>query len=629
MKRWILPITLAVLISSVGCSESITPKKEDSLSESVTEAKFDENTDESEYTTEEAAEAKMKTVFTSDSSEMFTNRDYEVGYDESATYNITLSGETAYTDTDKAVVSGSTITITGDGTYIISGSLSDGMIIVDANEKAKPQLVLSGVNITSETSAPIYIKSCNKVFITIADSTENTLTNGGSFSQIDENNIDAVIFSKEDITLNGSGSLNINSPVGHGIVGKDDVAITSGNFVIESSSHGINANNSVRLANADISIVSGKDGIHAEHPNDSALGFIYALSGRYTINSEGDGVSAGSYIQAVDGEYSIVSGGGSENAEERQDDMFGGGFGGGFGGLGGGRPGRDGGFMPTSDTETTTETEDTTTSTKGIKASSDILIGGGNWSIDSADDSVHSNTSVTIDGGIFTIESGDDGIHADESLTINDGEIEITESYEGLEALDILISGGEINITSSDDGLNAAGGTDESGFGGFGGGSDTFGRPGGGHGGGMSSGNGSIVITDGELYIKASGDGIDANGTLEISGGNVTVCGPTQGDTAVLDYDKTAVITGGKFIGTGSQMMAQSFSSSEQGVIAVSVDEQSAGTLITVTDVKGKEIMTVEPVLNFQIVILSSKKIKSGETYTLTIGEQSGEVTAE
>ncbi len=629
MKLWIFPVVLAIAAGCTACSKNNSYENKLQETEQKTATTAETTINAENVIADETTAPTEEVTYANSSSDMFTNRDYEVGYDENATYNITLSGNTAVSDTDKAVVQGSTITITDEGTYIITGTLDDGMIIVDTAEDDKPQIVFNNVDITSKSSAPIYVRQTKKVFITLAEGTENNLNNGGSFESIDDNNIDAVIFSKEDITFNGSGNLTITSPAGHGIVGKDDISVTSGNYTINCSSHGISANNSVRLANADMTIISGKDGIKAENTEDTSLGFIYALSGTYSINAEGDGISAGSYIQLAGSNFDIVSGGGSENAEAKSNDMFGGGMQGGFGGGmydGGGRHDR-GGAMPTSSVDTETETETTTVSTKGIKADGDILISAGNITINSADDSVHSNTSITIDNGSFNIKSGDDGIHADESLTINEGTIDITESYEGLEALDIVINGGDINITATDDGINAAGGTDESGFGGFGGGNDMFGGHGGGMG-GMSSGNGSIVITDGNVYINASGDGIDANGTLEISGGDVTVCGPTQGDTAVLDYDKTAVITGGTFIGTGAQMMAQTFSSSEQGVIAAQVGNQAAGTLITVTDSNGKEIISAEPEQPFQIVILSCKKLKSGETYTLTIGNESAEMTA-
>ena len=202
------------------------------------------------------------------------------------------------------------------------------------------------------------------------------------------------------------------------------------------------------------------------------------------------------------------------------------------------------------------------------------------------------------------------------------GTIEITESYEGIEALDIIILGGDITLTADDDGLNAAGGTDQSGFGGR-----DNGNFGGGHG-SMSQGNGSIVISGGKIDITASGDGIDANGTLEIKGGVTSVCGPTSGDTATLDYDISATISGGTFIGTGASGMAQTFSDSTQGVIAVSVGNCSANTEIVVKDSSGKTLISHTPPLNFAVVIISSPDIEKGETYTLSIGSEEADITA-
>ena len=193
---------------------------------------------------------------------------------------------------------------------------------------------------------------------------------------------------------------------------------------------------------------------------------------------------------------------------------------------------------------------------------------------------------------------------------------------------------GQDALVASDDGLNAAGGTDSSGTTGgrdgrFGGGPGGNGGGTGGNGGGMSSSwDGSIVISGGSLQINASGDGIDANGSVTISGGYTVVTGPTQGDTATLDYDVSAVITGGTFIGTGASGMAQTFSDSEQGVVSVSTGSQSAGTAVTLADQEGNTLITCTPEESFQVVILSSPDLVSGETYTVTVGKASAEVEA-
>lgn len=558
-----------------------------------------------------------------DTSDLFTDRDLEGSYDESKSAHIQLSGSSAACDSNAVQISGSTVTITDEGTYILSGSLDDGMIIVNAEKTDKTQLVLSGVNINSATSAPIYILQADKVFITLAEGSVNTLSNGGSFTAIDESNIDSVIFSKEDLTLNGTGWLTVTSPAGHGIVSKDELTVAGGSYTIQAASHGIVGKDCITVKSAAMDITAGKDGIQADNDEDAALGFVYIEDGSFTISAEGDGISASANMQIDGGSFTITAGGGSVNGEKQSSDSWGDFMGGGMGGMGGG--GR-----PRSASSGTTVSESDSTSMKGIKSGANLQINGGTFIIDSADDALHSNADLTVTDGTYEIASGDDGIHAEETLTVMTGTINITECYEGLEALHIKVQGGDIKLIASDDGLNAAGGTDSSGttggrdgmFGGMGGGP-------GGMGGGMSSSNGSIEVSGGTLYINSSGDGMDANGTLTISGGHTTVVGPTQGDTATLDYDTSGIITGGTFIGTGASGMAQTFSDSEQGVIAVSVGSQSAGTQITLTDPKGNTVISYAPELNFAVVILSSPDIVKGQTYTITVGAASGEFEAD
>lgn len=557
-----------------------------------------------------------------DSSDFFSSRDFEVGYDESSSALISLNGSSASCDSDAVSVSGSIVTIRDEGSYILSGTLNEGMIIVDAEKTDKLQLILDGVSICSETSAALYVRQADKVFITLAGGTENSLENGGSFAAIDENNIDGVIFSKDDLTLNGSGSLNVSSPAGNGIVSKESLTITSGTYTVSAASHALEGKDDICVANAELTLNSGKDGLHAENGDDPSLGFIYIQSGSFRIEAEGDGLSAASFMRIDGGSFTVTTGGGSVNGTKASSDAWGAFPGGGMHQSGGrgGAP-MDSMPQPEDDPAEPAETEDDSTSIKGLKAGGELTVNGGDFTIDSADDAVHTNGSLTVNGGSFVISSGDDGFHADETLTVNDGTIRIDDSYEGLEGLNVIVAGGEISLTARDDGLNAAGGTDSSGMGGRGG--DKFGGMGGqGFGGGDSGA--SILISGGSLYIQASGDGIDSNGTLTISGGYTVVCGPTQGDTSTLDYETSGVITGGTFVGTGASGMAQTFSDSEQGVIAVSVGSCAAGTAITLTDEKGNTIISCSPALDFAVVILSSPDIVKGENYTITVGSASG-----
>ncbi len=558
--------------------------------------------------------------------DMFTDRDRRTEYDASKSILIELRGTTAAASAAGVKIDGSTVTITEEATYIVRGTLEDGQLIVNAPDTAKLQIVLEGAAITSADSAALYILQADKVFLTLVG--ENSLANGGAFTVIDENNIDGAIYSKQDLSLNGDGSLTVTSPAGHGIVCKDDLVLCGGTYEINAASHALDANDSIRLDDVTLTAKAGKDGLHAEHNEDASLGFVYMASGTLDITAEGDGISAGSTLQIENGNITILAGGGYQNGAQQSSSGWGGFPGGGSmgGWSGGGKPdgGKPGG-RATSQSDST-ESDDASTSMKGLKSGSDMLLTDGTYHIDAADDTLHANTSLTVNGGTFTLASGDDAIHAEERLTLTAGRIDISTSYEGLEALHIEVAGGDIKLVASDDGLNAAGGTDQSGMGGRDNMFGDFGGFGGGFGG---NSNGSIVISGGTLYVNASGDGIDANGTLEISGGHTTVVGPTSGDTSTLDYDKTATITGGTFIGTGSTMMSQSFSSASQGVIDVRVNgTTAAGTQITLTDKEGNVLLTHAPEHSFQRILLTMPEIKSGESYTLTVGTQTTSCTA-
>ncbi|MBR3691952.1 MAG: carbohydrate-binding domain-containing protein [Clostridia bacterium] len=533
-------------------------------------------------------------------SELLSDRDRDPAYSAEGAVEIKLQGNSAACASDAVEIRGTTVTILDEGTYILSGKLDDGQIIVAAGDTDKTQIVLSGAEIASAKSAALYIRSADKVFVTLAEGSENSLKNGGSFAAQDESNIDGALFSESDLTVNGTGSLTVSSPAGHGVVCKDDLVLAQGRLRITAAAHAIDANDSVTLSEANLTLTAGKDGIHAENAEDTALGNVYLLGGEAKISAAGDGISAGGSMQISGGSFAITSGGGSGNAAV---------------------------------------TADEDASAKGLKSAGNLQISGGSFAIDAADDGVHANQSISMTGASFDISTGDDGFHADERLDIGGGKITIRESYEGLEGLHIAITGGEISLTATDDGLNAAGGNDGSGMGGMRPGGDKFGGRGGMGGGpggmggmggmGTSASSGSITISGGRLDIIASGDGIDANGTLSITGGYTTVTGPTRGDTATLDYDLSAVITGGTFIGTGASGMAQTFSSSEnQGVIAVSVGQQRENTTITVTDSAGKTVVSHTPAMSFAVVILSTPEIRSGESYTVTVGELNGEIAA-
>lgn len=537
--------------------------------------------------------AAVPTTSAVDSSDMFTDRDLRTEYDVSDCVPITLSGSTAVCDGSGVSISGSVVTIGEEGVYLLSGTLDNGQIRIEAGDSDKVQLILDNVSISCADSAAIYVVEADKVFLTTTSGSENTLSNGGSYAQTDDNNVDAVIFSKSDLTLNGTGSLTIQADAGHGVVSKDDLVVAGGSYVITAASHGLSGKDSVRIADGSLSITSGKDGIHAENADDDSLGFLYIAGGTFVIAAEGDGLSAGSYLLAEDGDFTITAGGGSTNAPEQIS-------------------GRDFGHGPAQSTQTDAEE---TASTKGVKAAGTLTINGGSYILDTADDGVHSNGDVTINAGALSIAAGDDGIHADGALAVNGGTIHISQSYEGLEGMTLDLNGGEIDLTASDDGLNAAGGNDSSGFGGRGG--DQF----------AATEGVYIRISGGYIHIDAGGDGIDSNGDLYMTGGAVYVSGPTDNGNGALDYNGEAAITGGTIIAAGSSGMAQTFgSSSTQGVITVTTSSCPAGSTVALTDSSGTVLVSWQPDKAFDCVVLSCPDIQVGETYTLTAGDTVTEI---
>ena len=468
-------------------------------------------------------ETAAATVSAIDTTGLFSDRDLEGTYDESEAITIALNGDSASCDSDAVVIEESRITIGAEGVYLLSGTLNDGQIIVNAADTDKVQLVLAGADITSSTSAAIYALEADKVFVTLAEGTVNTLTNGGEYVDIDENSIDAVIFAKTDLTLNGSGSLTINAQAGHGVVSKDDLVITGGNYTITAASHGLSGKDSIAIAGGTFTITSGKDGIHAENADDLSLGTLYIADGAYTIASQGDAVSAQGALQIDGGTFDLYTGEGSASVDMTTSDDL--------GPMGGGPRGE----MGTQTEVTTTVTEEDTVSQKGIKSESTYAINGGVFTIDSADDCLHAGGAMTLAAGEFTLSSGDDTVHCDDALTIQSGTFTIPYCYEGIEGLSITIEDGTFDITSNDDGLNAAGGADSSGFGGFGGRQqDTF----------ASTSDSFITINGGTFTIVSSGDCIDSNGALTINGGTLDLTCNSNGNTA-LDCDGTYSNNGG------------------------------------------------------------------------------------
>lgn len=472
------------------------------------------------------------------------------------------------------------VTITSGGVYVLTGTLTDGRVLVNA-PGADVTLVLRDADITCTDSSALYIYKAANVLLYLPDGTASTLTDGSSYdygdsvsSAIDEEP-NACLYAKSDLIIAGGGTLTVTGNANNGITGKDTLKIEDTAVSVTAANHGINGKDCLVLKQADVTVTSGGDALRATNDSDSALGCILIGASMLTLTAGEDGIQAETTITLFDTACTVTSGGGSSAALA------------------------DG------------------VSAKGIKAGTDITVRSGSYTLDCADDAVHANGNVTISGGTFTVATGDDGVHADNAVTITDGTIDIPKCYEGIEGQTITISGGTIDIVSSDDGLNAAGGADQSGFGGRG--PDSFG----------GSSDCCITISGGTIRIDASGDGIDSNGNLTVSGGEIYVSGPTSDSNSALDYDGSATVTGGTVIAAGYSGMAQNFGTdSTQGSILLTSRSTSTET-IRVTDASGSVLAEFTPAKAYSCVIVSTPALKQGGTYTVTMGGESTDVTLE
>lgn len=619
-KKSIGFLTAALISASLaGCSTgaSTNPQTSTPTENIVTESTKAEPTEAVTVPEEKAVSAS---TVRKPYNELFSDRDKSAEYGD-FTAEITLNGTSAKAEGDGVSVEGSAVTISKEGIYRISGKLDDGQIIVNA-DKAKVQLVLDNADITCKTSSAIYGADSDKIFVTLAENSVNSLTDGSNYTFADEQNSepDACIFSSDSITINGKGSLNINANFADGIHSKDDIVITGGNITINSAADGIKGKDYTAICGGKIDIKSGEDGIKSTEADDTALGFVYIEGGDISIDAANDGIQAETDLIAVDGNINIVSGGGSENAAPKQNDM---GFEGrDFGGFRGDFTPPDnfgnmtppdnfgGGMAPPAPEQTTnltteTETENTVSdSMKGLKGGSSVEITGGVITVDSADDALHSNRNVIISGGTAILTAGDDGIHADSTIDITGGSVTISESYEGIEGAVINISGGETALTSSDDGFNATDGTTQQG------------------GMGTYSQGVELNISGGLVYVDSQGDGLDSNGNMTISGGTVLVNGPTNSGNGALDGNGEMTVNGGLLIAAGSSGMAEapSANSAQNCVSAAIGSAQQPDTLVTLADENGNEIISFAPTKTFDHIVINSPEIEKGKTYSIKVG---------
>lgn len=554
----------------------------------------------------------------------YSKRDMDASFDESSATKITLLGDSASVSGSGAAAEGSTVTISTAGTYIVSGNLTDGSITVTTSENDKVQIVLNGVKIACSSGPAIDVQSADKCFITLAEGTQNSLSDGSEFTSEDAN---ACIYATCDLTINGSGSLDVSGNYRHGVFSKDDLVVYGGSINVSAVEDGLNGKDSVKIGAGDISIDSGADGVKSSKSTNPEKGFVYVSGGSLSIDAEDDGIQAktclciagGSIeIDAVDDAlYSDLEGtlNGGSTSVRSGDDAF--------------------------HCETKLEVNDGSfvaeACNEGYEAEQ-VVVNGGDTNICALDDAMNasaadlSDDSESSDADTSTIalsgESGANAAQPDGSIGVPGASSANADSNEQQQNTAPQDAGQQDSATSpelpSDDG--AQGGQAGEAPSDFGqapdaqGGMERGGQAPGGQGGapGASDSNCLIQINGGTVVLDSQGDGVDSNGNVEITGGTLLVNGPSSDGNGAFDYDGEATISGGTVLMAGTVGMAQSFTSGTQAFALVQVSG-SASSVIEATDADGNVIATLTATKAFGCVLVSGAGDSDGDTITVSV----------
>ena len=419
--------------------------------------------------------------------------------------------------------SGNVYTVTAAGTYVLTGTLTEGRIVVAAGESDEVVLELSGVSLTSASDSPIRVNSADKVKIKAAEGTVNTVTDARPLKTAESDTAgEAAIYALCDLDLSGKGTLTVTASYHNGIQTKDDLSVKNLTLSVTAPNTALKGNDSVTVESGAVTAVStAGDGVKTDNSDLSAKenqrGTVTVSGGTVTIYAACDGIDA-AYNVEISGDPTLTV---ATHAYSS--------------------------YTAATAKKTTVSSGVTKSaeSAKGIKAGNAVTISGGTVTILSMDDGIHANGgeklgngavalgNVTVSGGSVGITAADDGVHADGALLIEDGSLDVTESHEGMEGHTVTVNGGEIRVYATDDGVNAAASS-----------------------GGKS--DGLITVNGGKLTVEVAGrdvDGIDANGSYRQTGGFVVVSNPNadaSGNMSAVDADGTVTVTGGVIVALGT-----------------------------------------------------------------------------
>ena len=609
-----------LLFSAAGCSATGA----DESSVASTAEVLEENA--SEKSAEYASFEEVAAAFDASALNLeYSKRDMDASFDESSATKITLSGDSASVSGSGAVAEDSTVTISTAGTYIVSGDLTDGSIIVATSENDKVQIVLNGVKIACSSGPAIDIQSADKCFITLTDGTQNSLSDGSAYASEDAN---ACIYATCDLTINGSGSLDVSGNYRHGVFSKDDLVVYGGTIRVNAVEDGLNGKDSVKIGAGDISITAGADGVKSSKSTNPEKGFVYVSDGSLSIDAEDDGIQAKTYLCIAGGSIEI------DAADDALHSDLEGAINGGSTTV---RSGDDAFHC-----ETKLEMNDGSfvaeTCNEGYEAEQ-VIVNGGDTDIYALDDALNASAADLSDDSessdsdaTASTPSGEPGANAaqpDGSIGAPDASEQQNAAPQGASQQDGATppelpsddgtQGGQAGEAPSDLGQapDAQGGMERGGQAPDGQG----GAP------GASDSNCLIQINGGTVVLDAQGDGVDSNGNVEVTGGTLLVNGPSSDGDGAFDYDGTATISGGTVIMAGSTGMAQSFTSGTQAFALVQASG-SAGSVIEATDADGNAIATLTATKAFGCVLVSGAGVSDGDTITVSVDGAATTATA-
>ena len=574
---------------------------EDGTTGTVTEAEIEAAKEE----VESALSEVVNTIYLDEELVAVDEAQQVATVSEEGAVQIDLSSLTAESEIQGATFDGTTLTITSAGTYVLSGTLN-GAVVVTEKINDTVRIVLNGAQINtldSQAAASLLFTKTDALrILTVADGTENAITY--TVGEEATNAKGATIQSKKSsLTINGNGTLSVVAEGGeaNGIAVKKSLTILSANVTVSATKNGVKADELIEIKGATLTVTAGNDGIKTDiepedeeealaYASDPQAGYIYIENSTITVTAGDDGIAANSCLYIANRAEDVITvttnGGAPATITETSSDA-----------ADGKALKVSGIVLEEGDSETlypATYPEESEIDNYAL------VITGGTFVINSNDDAIHSKGNVLVTGGTFTIASGDDGVHAEYLTKITGGTLTVTKSYEGIEGASVEITGGEISVKAVDDGVNAANAD-------------------------LKNYDYNIVITDGVLTVNCSGDGLDSNGKLLISGGTVTVFGPENGGNSALDSENNGTtISGGTVITTCREAMDPVSSTQYKVVANVNL---SANTQVTLKDASGKVIVTFTTPKTCANVLISTPDMTAG-TYTLTYGNNSTTLTA-